>query len=387
LVSVSALGKFVFVVFVSPYFFLEVAMIVRARIKRGFTLIELLVVIAIIAVLVSLLLPAVQQAREAARRTQCRNALKQLALGFHNYHEALGTFPPGWISKIGTPFPGPGQNGNIVTGETSLWAWGAMILPYVDQQPLYDVLNVGPTTLSQDLTLNLAICQTPLGLFRCPSDSAPDLNNYQDSQSSYPSTTASYNYRSDVPDTNGVNQLIATSNYVGVAGTSDSTTPAIDPNYYFSGGKATGLLFQNSKTKIRDIRDGSTNTLLLGERAWMVKNGLFGAGTVLGFSASNDVQSASAAGKIGALNAVAIGYDGINATINGNHDRRGFSSTHPGGAHFALADGSVRFISENIDYSKQSITNPQPPAYPGNCVTSTFARLLCYWDGQVVGDY
>src|SRR5512136_2835831 len=132
------------------------------RDKRGFTLIELLVVIAIIAVLVALLLPAVQQAREAARRTQCRSSLKQLGLAFHNYHEAFGTFPPGWISKVGDPFPGNGQSGNIVTGETSLWAWGAMILPYIDQQPLSDALNVGNVTLSQDLALNLPLCQVVL---------------------------------------------------------------------------------------------------------------------------------------------------------------------------------------------------------------------------------
>jgi hypothetical protein len=221
-------------------------------------------------------------------------------------------------------------------------------------------------------------------MFRCASDTGPALNNYQDSLSSFPSTTSSYNYRSDVPDANGNNQIIATSNYIGVAGTSDSTTPPVDPTAY---GRPTGMMFENSRVGTRDITDGTSNTLMVGERAWRIgkgSGGIFGAGNVLGFSASNTVQSTSASVKAGMLNAVGIGYDGINATINGNHDRRGFSSNHVGGAHFVLADGSVRFISENFDYAKNTVTLAP---YPSGFVTTTFARLLTYWDGQPVGDY
>src|SRR4051812_6730319 len=93
--------------------------------KRGFTLIELLVVIAIIAVLIALLLPAVQQAREAARRSQCKNNLKQIGLALHNYHDTANTLPPGWIGD-----PTGSNAGNR-------WGWGTMILPYLDQAPLY----------------------------------------------------------------------------------------------------------------------------------------------------------------------------------------------------------------------------------------------------------
>src|SRR5262245_60462030 len=97
--------------------------------RRGFTLIELLVVIAVIAILVSLLLPAVQQAREAARRTQCRNNLKQIGLALHNYHTACNMFPPGYVA--GAPYP----------ATTNGWSWCAQILPHLDQTPLYEKIN------------------------------------------------------------------------------------------------------------------------------------------------------------------------------------------------------------------------------------------------------
>ena len=112
------------------------------RQSRGFTLIELLVVIAIIAVLVSLLLPAVQQAREAARRTQCKNNLKQLGLAMHNYHDTFNTFPPGHVSDFPAipPWVSPG---NLSSSEVGCWTWGAMLLPNLEQTGLYNVLSVG----------------------------------------------------------------------------------------------------------------------------------------------------------------------------------------------------------------------------------------------------
>lgn len=349
-------------------------------VRRGFTLIELLVVIAIIAVLIALLLPAVQQAREAARRSQCKNSLKQLGLAFHNYHDTHRVFPPGSINP----------NAQSITSTLpSVWSWGAMILPYVDQAPLYNTLQPGTQTLQYQLTNNLVACTTPLPLFRCASDTGPALNDYTDSKSSFASTAASYNYNALVPNLANTNMSIATSNYIAVGGTSDSLTPLVQNNFYFPGGYPTGMFSQNSKTSIRDITDGTSNTLMIGERAYQITKtpgAVFGAGTVLGFSESTPASGQGQ--KTGINNAVGIAYDGLNTTINGNHDRRGWCSNHVGGAHFAVADGSVRFISENIDYSKQSITNAQPPAYPANCVTSTFARLLTFWDGQVVnGDY
>src|SRR6188472_548040 len=109
------------------------SMSLKAHSRRGFTLIELLVVIAIIAILIALLLPAVQQAREAARRSQCKNNLKQLGLALHNYHDTSNTLPPGWIAV-------PTMSGNT-NASAPCWGWGTMILPGLDQAPLYSSMQ------------------------------------------------------------------------------------------------------------------------------------------------------------------------------------------------------------------------------------------------------
>jgi prepilin-type N-terminal cleavage/methylation domain-containing protein len=135
--------------------------------RSGFTLIELLVVIAIIAVLIALLLPAVQQAREAARRSQCKNNLKQLGLAMHNYHDTFGAFPPGWIAA--TRGVGPDVNGGL-----NGFGWGAMILPMMEQAPVYNQfrfeLSINDTTGTPS---NRSLIATSLPTFRCPSDPAP----------------------------------------------------------------------------------------------------------------------------------------------------------------------------------------------------------------------
>ncbi|OYW13961.1 MAG: hypothetical protein B7Z55_16195, partial [Planctomycetales bacterium 12-60-4] len=131
--------------------------------RRGFTLIELLVVIAIIAILIALLLPAVQQAREAARRSQCVNNLKQLGLAIHNYHDNFNAFPPGWIGVTNRT---PDTEGN------SGFAWGAHLLPQLDQSPLYGRLNFNRECY--DPAFNAVAMSTVLPAFRCPSDPSQD---------------------------------------------------------------------------------------------------------------------------------------------------------------------------------------------------------------------
>lgn len=344
--------------------------------NRGFTLIELLVVIAIIAILIALLLPAVQQAREAARRTQCKNNMKQIGLAMHNYHDVYNTFPPGAVANRDQNVSGSATN--TANFQPSVWSWGAMILPYIDQAPLYSQLQPGTYSASYWLTNNKTPMQTPLAGFRCASDTAPALNNFVMTMG--PTQPSGYGYTALVADQGGTPWPIATSNYPAVGGTSDSTTPPLDPSVF---GKATGMFGLNSKIGIRDVIDGTSNTLMVGERAWQYKNGVYGAGTALAHSETTDAVAAQGA-KGGSMNSWGIGYDGINTTINGMHDRRGFSSSHVGGCHFVLSDGSVRFISENIDYAK--LTAGSTP-YPSAFITTTFARLLCYWDGQVVGDF
>src|SRR5262245_45950852 len=143
----------------------------RSR-RPAFTLIELLVVIAIIAVLIALLLPAVQQAREAARRTQCKNNLKQIGLAYHNYHDTHNCLPPqgetnGFVDSASmnvTPKP--------------VWGWSTYVLPFIDQAPLFNQLNPGPTSLTAAVQSNTLypLVQTMLPVYRCPSDTGQLLN-------------------------------------------------------------------------------------------------------------------------------------------------------------------------------------------------------------------
>ncbi|HQX48815.1 MAG TPA: DUF1559 domain-containing protein [Planctomycetaceae bacterium] len=328
------------------------------RRMRGFTLIELLVVIAIIAILIALLLPAVQQAREAARRTQCKNNLKQMGLAMHNYHDVYNTFPPGCISM---PYQA------AATTELSCWSWGAFLLPYIEQNALYSGLSVGNATLAQNAaTANgLLYLQTPLSGFRCPSDTGPALNNFS------AAVTYSRLVASTVP--------IATSNYVMVSCSSVSTTPPFVSATY---GPPTGVGFNCSRVNFRDITDGTSNTLLVGERAFKTGSLIVGAGNALGFSPVAGPGSALRP----ATAVLGIPYYGINQSAIASTDQmRAFSSPHVGGAQFTLCDGSVRFISENIDYN--STTQVSPTVINGAWIDSTFERLCGKSDGQVVGEF
>ena len=174
---------------------------------------------------------------------------------------------------------------------------------------------------------------------------------------------------------------IATSNYVVAANTSDSTTPMVYAAQY---GPALGIGFINSAIGFRDITDGSSNQIMAGERAWRFNDLTIGAANALGFSSETNLAGSNM--RTASLCALAIGYDGINySATNRVHQRRGYNSNHVGGAHFLMCDGSVRFISQNIDYVKNSVTSP--PSYPTGMVTTTFARLQCRSDGQVVGEF
>lgn len=337
------------------------------RSRRGFTLIELLVVIAIIAILIALLLPAVQQAREAARRTQCKSNLKQIGLAMHNYHDVHNTFPPGYITR--TPCNSSAVWSACNLGEVGLYSWGTFILPYIEQSSLYNQLNVGNVHLEQNLA-NAAtrkVLIRPLPFFLCPSDSAPNVNDYR-------SPSNRYNFQV----TDGTNTYrIARSNYVMMANAWDSTTPAVYPIQY---GPPHGVGFANSQIRFRDITDGTSNTILVGERAYKYKSLIVGGANALGFSASNNLQTSSYARKGNGLAAIGITYNGINAIVGGEHDVRGFSSNHVGGAQFLFCDGSVHFLSENIDYKKGTVS----AANHVGLATSTYQKLAIRNDGQPV---
>jgi prepilin-type N-terminal cleavage/methylation domain-containing protein len=185
--------------------------------KRGFTLIELLVVIAIIAVLIALLLPAVQNAREAARRISCKSNLKQLGIALHSYHETHRAFPPGYIA--GGPDP---------TDHSNYFGWASMLLPYVDQQTLYSKLDFN---VDIDEGVNAGLVRTTLAIFRCPTDV----------------------YKETITSAHSV-VTYGVSNYPGVSG-----QVACEQ----TGGGMFGL---NTRTRMRDITDGSSQTFAVGER-------------------------------------------------------------------------------------------------------------------------
>jgi prepilin-type N-terminal cleavage/methylation domain-containing protein/prepilin-type processing-associated H-X9-DG protein len=303
--------------------------------RSGFTLIELLVVIAIIAVLIALLLPAVQQAREAARRTQCRNNLKQIGLALHNYHDLYNCFPSsyyrGWpyVSTAATPTSGsPG------------WGWATMILPQIDQAPLYNILNVGTNRLNGTSTItwqgvagtSIKVAgQQPIAAYRCPSDVGAALNSK----------------RGDY----------ATSNYLGSFGPAyDNTTQSGDSLVRGSWvGRNTGVFGANSSTRIRDITDGTTNVVMVGEVALGFAGRLdssgsrieYNGGTWMGLSSDNTSNVNTALSLCGYC--VPANTGAASRRINSPTGGNAFSSFHTGGAHFLLCDGSVRLLSDNLD--------------------------------------
>ncbi len=266
--------------------------------RRAFTLVEVLVVIAIIGILIALLLPAVQSAREAARRMQCANNLKQLALALHNYHGSHSTFPPGFMVR--------GCLGNTTPGG---WAWGVFLMPYIEQSSLRDSLS--PTKYTLEQVINdpalLPMLQTELSVFRCPSSPIGPQRTHQGAP----------------------NPKVASANYTCCRGFFSFTgaTHLVKPN--------NGILFGESATRIADVTDGTSNTFALGER------------TAFGANLLNDATWPSwcGPGGGGAMNTVSSAVaDRLNhPTSNG-----AFSSQHPGGAMFAFADGSARFLAETV---------------------------------------
>lgn len=202
--------------------------------RRAFTLIELLVVIAIIGVLVALLLPAVQQAREAARRTTCRNNLKQLGLAMHNYHDNYGTFPPGRIVYISpTDDFTASANGNATSGNGNCFSGFAQMLPHLDQGVIYNQINFnsGPDTTANN---NIAIIQPPV--FLCPTDT-------------------------------GFKALAQGAGFTGVTNYVMSTGNTFPVSPKNPGGKpVTGIFYENSRVRIGDISDGTSQTVCLSEQ-------------------------------------------------------------------------------------------------------------------------
>ncbi|HBL46185.1 DUF1559 domain-containing protein [Gimesia sp.] len=322
---------------------------------RGFTLIELLVVIAIIAILIALLLPAVQQAREAARRSQCKNNLKQIGLAFQNYHDTFNMFPPDYVDERGS--------GGTLADNEGHWAWSTMILPYLDQAPLYNQMNPGPITPStalNDANIRTSM-QQPLAAFRCPSDTGPALNG---------------NAGQQIQADNGTNYGLPVSNYVA-SNNNRTLRQSRSSNGANGGSGATGAFWRDSNLRFRDITDGVSNTILVGERSYKVGTSDFYAGTLYAareFGGTNGPEQAS--GNQGLIAIFGGSTYSINPTNPSNvSTRQAYSSQHTGGAHFGLGDGAVRFISENINLNTDDAVN------------STLENLIGVADGQIIGEF
>jgi prepilin-type N-terminal cleavage/methylation domain-containing protein/prepilin-type processing-associated H-X9-DG protein len=312
--------------------------------RRGFTLIELLVVIAIIAVLIGLLLPAVQKVREAANRMQCTNNLKQIGVALHSYHDANGTFPPGYVdgnkNRSSTPDNdvGPG------------WGWAAFLLPYIEQGNLYNQIN-----FSQGIGIgsNTVISQTPLKIYQCPSDPIQQNFGVYDSTFTNPiATVAHCNY----VGCNGWEECYWNAGGAGDPAGSDGLGGSI-------GLAGDGLFLRNSHFRVADVTDGLSNTIFVGERSanhspstW---TGAVTGGRCPAWMATQPFTTPYISPPGPAYDYADFDEALVLAHGNATHlpsddypifDPDTFYSMHAGqGANFLFGDGSVHFLTRSIN--------------------------------------
>jgi prepilin-type N-terminal cleavage/methylation domain-containing protein/prepilin-type processing-associated H-X9-DG protein len=325
--------------------------------SRGFTLIELLVVIAIIAILIALLLPAVQQAREAARRTQCKNNLKQIGLALHNYHDSMGRFCPGLINSGDSD----GSNATGYSFSLNHTGW-MMLMPYIDQAPLYNKFNplvasgaaerTNGMPVLGDPTVNQSVISTVITAFLCPSDIPARL---------YTLTSDGYEITNAAP----TNYVFSGGIYYEQHGVwsryMNSTSTLPDGRSVLN----IGAFGNNSSCQLRDLQDGSSNCILVGEsvKAKYDTNNwtpVWGAAKHVGLfgRVSPQADPSHVDNQRYRINEPASSTNPTYTNANKDNPYAWvFSSKHAGGAHFLMGDGSVRFFSENIDWPTFCLLN------------------------------
>lgn len=326
--------------------------------RSGFTLIELLVVIAIIAILIALLLPAVQQARESARRTQCKNHLKQLGLAFHNYHDAHQAFPPAYVGSptqagtaFGVTFPDDNLNGS------SGFAWGTLLLPYLDQGPLYNSFDMSVPCWA---TQHASAVRTKLSVFLCPSavggDNGFDVLRYTTGTNETPGNPVAFSPAI----------RFAHSHYVGMAGSQGPwgrpTAYSLDfnvpePISGYGTAMIDGFMYRNARMNLAKITDGTSNTVFVGEHSSSLSDKTWVG--VVPYSATckkvngTIIDDCDSGGAFVHAHSGPDAHDHPDVIIHQpNHPAKHTDqlySDHVGGAHCLLGDGSVRFISQYID--------------------------------------
>jgi len=333
--------------------------------------VELLVVIGINGILVGLLLPPVQAAREAARRTQCTNNLKQFGLAMHNFHDTFpkSRFPPG-AKNYGGTLNAPKIQKRV------FWTWGAHLLPYLELESLADSLEV--STANAQTSINdsslLPLFQQPLTPFVCPSDPSEELNQYRKVGGSDGNVTPTGpDDRKDWADA----VAIAKSNYLACHSTNRFSWNAGNPDTDGTNDRVNGMFGQvgyADKTltarNMADITDGTSNTLMIGERASVtITNHQGKAGLAL------LQQDSALSGRFhGPQDSMLHGGRLLNDT-GAQRAEDGASSQHPGGVQFVFADGSVHFLNETIDHD------------PSCAVNSVYEYLTSINDGNPVCNY
>jgi prepilin-type N-terminal cleavage/methylation domain-containing protein/prepilin-type processing-associated H-X9-DG protein len=303
------------------------------RSRRGFTLIELLVVIAIIAILIGLLLPAVQKVRESAARAQCSNNLKQIGIALHSYHDINHRFPPGGVGTL---------------AKEESWGWGAFLLPQLEQENLYTLLGVANQTLSTLLKNGgLPLAQTPLKVFVCPSDSGGPLMDGD------PTSAQSGGRDFDGLAALGSSSRVAKSNYIGVCGFFSVQSGSA------SNTTNNGVLYSSSRVGFNDITDGTSNTFAVGERNYYCDQGAWVGN-----------RNPTGGGATGADYTMGVVSFPLNSPLNGKNECiEGFASNHSGGANFLFCDGSVHFITNSIGYNTGPLTGTDQKGNAANMTT------------------